>query len=125
MELRALQSRAGLRGGRPGLHHALGLAPHQYGFRSCWVIVRQSWASSLVAAVDAVPGQALGQEGGGKEQPGDGLAQSDHGRLPHPISASAFPLRTQTLTSHVRHPEKPPLYTLELRRQRGAGLNGC
>lgn len=32
---------------------------YQYGFRSCFVIMRHRWASSLVAAVEAMPGQAL------------------------------------------------------------------
>ena len=56
----------------PSVHHPClwAGASHQYGFRSCRVITRQSWASSLVAAVDAVPGQALWQErGGGEEVP--------------------------------------------------------
>lgn len=67
MKLEALGNRAAV-GSRAGPRLRAG-APHQYGLRSCWVITRHSWASSLVAAVDAVPGQALGQEGGGQEGP--------------------------------------------------------
>lgn len=80
-------------------------APHQYGLRSCWVITRQSWASSLVAAVDAVPGQALGQEGGGEERPagqpslGEGQ-QSDRRRPPALLGPWLSCLRTRVSSIH-------------------------
>lgn len=105
-------------------------APHQYGLRSCWVIARQSWASSLVAAVDAVPGQALGQEGGGKERPAGQAAlgegqRSDHRRLSSLLSASAFPPENSDLFCPLwpQGPQDTPSGAQVSKK--GAGLTGC
>ena len=75
--------------------------------------------------MDAVPGQALGQEGGGKERPAGQAAlgegqRSDHRRLSGLLSASAFQLRTRIFSVHFglkglrTHPLEPRYQRREL-----------
>lgn len=104
MKLKALTSRAGLRSRRPSAPAPCRWASHLYGLRSCSVISRQSWASCLVAAVDAVPGQALGQEGGGKERPagqpslGKGQRSDLTMKAPLPSQSLNFPFENSDLS---------------------------